>query len=1298
MPSKSTQLSFDALEDRCMPSAVPTDLTVVLPTDVRQQILMHTDPASTFTVEIQAEQTILDSIQSRVNSTEALLQTVQEDLSAATTQRMSLEESLQNVRSTLDVAQGNLVPLQQEVATLQNSLLIVNADIARTDLQIMQTKNHITALQAEIQVLQTDIARLNMLLQKARSKDRLTISRQITADKNRITVDQSLIRKDQTTLTTLEASRSILITQQTNLTVALQDAVLRQDAAAFNVTALQTQCADLEAQLQHLEDTIDGLHSTLLSHQQSLLDAQTQYAAEQQKIEEMTHFAERAVAEEQMRYRQAFDAVFAEMAADHVQSAPLLFEAIGRPRMDVRLQCQPGGFLISVRYRSPSDAVTFAIPNTNIRATNTHLGGVSDAMVYLGTGNQLLSEEGMLPLQMIDASGTIVETTWLEYKWHPSRPEDQWRLVTAPDRFWEEVSLASVESEPIATDLKILRTEGPNVLLLFSSPSDVSHLEIEGMGGLLTQNITLHPGGTAGTIVSLTLNADHRAGDYDLLLRNRVMGFVANRVTLHWEPGARQVSVVNTADVWTPTVRTPENSSQPNGFAASIVDVLQDVADEALLQEIQAASSSFDSRVRSIDLSNGFFIEQQMQQLFEKSSFFISRDDMLARMRAANPQTFPVDEAAWLRTECLNQGLPESVLLDRLRAQQAADFAFYNSAYDGYTGVLGQLLKDAIHVIATLSEGTQGERELRDWFAGEYTLLSCRGGVGYMRWIGINLPDRERCLQEGVHLFQTQQSTFLSLQTRDQEMTDTPHVSGEVREAERIARLRKLEETIVHRNAADGFGPGELTESEQVRMDRIHRRVETILMTSTDPRAVAVRTALGTTGITAWSEYIVTRIAETGIDARGDGLGHAIVSSRQVASLDSLFGSGVTVGGSVIDAGLSPEELIIAQTPELWRDDRLGNPFKDATLNTGNTVGGIAYGLAQRLLGGQEDFRLAVVHKAQQLLGISATELLKITVHDPFAFTRGFQRALAHAGWSHLFITTPDSSESRAGTDRTVYDGGSVRVTWDLPADHPEILQVRLYFINNALTGHQASEAPLASPGANDHFANIPVSAFGQCGENFAVKVAVWFKNGTTFGMTTEGFSVTEIGIDKNALENLPEPNRKIVEYLRGVVLPTLIEKSPTEQVAMEPVGVECKVWVQINLMNEVFVGSKIPEIPKTDITAYYKWLLTGADDEDVITVKSVIHNPDSFDLNSDVKLFSETVLPGDIIQVSMRYSDGTIGPHTFVVDKMDESGVWIFDANWQRDLKIMYHYIPFESVSKFIAYSVYRIKNDYQN
>lgn len=141
----------------------------------------------------------------------------------------------------------------------------------------------------------------------------------------------------------------------------------------------------------------------------------------------------------------------------------------------------------------------------------------------------------------------------------------------------------------------------------------------------------------------------------------------------------------------------------------------------------------------------------------------------------------------------------------------------------------------------------------------------------------------------------------------------------------------------------------------------------------------------------------------------------------------------------------------------------------------------------------------SMANAVEWTLGISAKSILELSQETPEVFTRGLRRLFENAGYDYLFSDASSAFAKAplngARVDKDHYDGGVIKLTWDLPADiEPEnYLHANIYLID-AATGAKIDEN--ATPIGGDIAAlstSIHVSKLRSKGiPSVAFKIVLW--------------------------------------------------------------------------------------------------------------------------------------------------------------------------------------------------------------
>ncbi|MDD5469953.1 MAG: hypothetical protein PHO92_04125, partial [Candidatus Peribacteraceae bacterium] len=207
------------------------------------------------------------------------------------------------------------------------------------------------------------------------------------------------------------------------------------------------------------------------------------------------------------------------------------------PRM--LLTVSGGGF--DVRFRSPYDVTCFQVFAVRNKATGdkwcigeetvSHPGGQPDGAWGWSSGKALLQNPEIKDIEVVmwcGAKGDKVADRAVG-----SISYGKLSLHT-PQSAWEDILAEQRIESVVQPELKVLKIEGPNVLVHITSPANQSVVNIGG-SGLLATRTQRHEGGTPSAIMQVTMNAGNPRGTYAIQLMNVPNGLVLDSIPVRWD-------------------------------------------------------------------------------------------------------------------------------------------------------------------------------------------------------------------------------------------------------------------------------------------------------------------------------------------------------------------------------------------------------------------------------------------------------------------------------------------------------------------------------------------------------------------------------------------------------------------------------------------------------------------------------------------------------------------------------------------------------------------------------------------
>ncbi|MFA5273419.1 MAG: LamG-like jellyroll fold domain-containing protein [Candidatus Peribacter sp.] len=345
--------------------------------------------------------------------------------------------------------------------------------------------------------------------------------------------------------------------------------------------------------------------------------------------------------------------------------------------------------------------------------------------------------------------------------------------------------------------------------------------------------------------------------------------------------------------------------------------------------------------------------------------------------------------------------------------------------------------------------------------------------------------------------------------------------------------------------------------------------------------------------------------------------------------------------------------------------------------------------------------------KIEAVTGVNALGLYGLARHADYErFTDGMRYLFTQAGFGHIFLPYGPVNQLQPLTAsladaQGTYLNGCIRVGLDHALLAGAIKSIQVY-ASGSLNGteiHLGSQ-PIAVTDPNKLFIDAPVAEIGRrmAIANYAgpvyIKVAAWLPEKETDGVTPKHLTSVIAGVDvrwdgtfdngikdpstfstKNGdllteeqvkavrdalafddLASLPTGNRQILQRLiddylnsgqlrydtEGYVGPKGFELEST----ILHGGGQCKEWVYNLIENATGVT-----VPLNDEADYAKW------EEKTDARIKMVEKPTSNKLSDQV----QSLRSGDIIQMNWK----NVTPHTMVVGKIEEDGIWVFDSNW---------------------------------
>ncbi len=442
-----------------------------------------------------------------------------------------------------------------------------------------------------------------------------TISAEASAQfsENRVVIHNREYNNGGATLSTLD-NVQFWTEQEVAGSGATPEALLQQqEALQSEEAALLLQIQNIEQQLQalqrdfqdlaivqwSLEEQIGALSQQLAEARASLADAGAVSLTEEitQAIQEET---QTMVMEEERR------------------TADAERPAIPYARIFVTTQEQEHRTDVSVRYRSPGDSSYLEVRSGERviqSAVLSHPGGTADSthMFFIDrTQPNATHFDGGFEITLWDSPEKRQVLDRVEGSMRPSQNRVS---ISTTQPAWEYLEAGRIAENPLAPDLRVAKIEGPNVLLAIQSPFDESSVGIDG-GGMLSSRSITHEGGTAESLVELTINGKLKTGDYTINFSSRSLPL--DSVLVHWDKEQKTLTLAHPETEGIPEYGTPA--------------------------------------IQSIDISHQGLANLQKLHLYETSSLFVSVEQMLQGLQKRYPPSLSqksYNESANSQTENL---------------------------------------------------------------------------------------------------------------------------------------------------------------------------------------------------------------------------------------------------------------------------------------------------------------------------------------------------------------------------------------------------------------------------------------------------------------------------------------------------------------------------------------------------------------------------------------------------------------------------------------------------------------------
>ncbi|WP_197995017.1 Ig-like domain-containing protein [Gimesia panareensis] len=343
-------------------------------------------------------------------------------------------------------------------------------------------------------------------------------------------------------------------------------------------------------------------------------------------------------------------------------------------------------------------------------------------------------------LTLTDAEGNVNDRTFIN---------------TTPERLKTQLPW-----DAILPSVQLLAFDGATALVLFTTPSDSTRIEVSSGGALSYAEYDL-PGGTEFQIAEVTVKSDH-SGNFGLGLKDRATGFTQAGVSVTWNASTRELSA-DESYFWN---EESYLDLLPLAAEASIADSIASVFQaESWTQAVDEAIASFESTIDSVSLSNSSLWQPQRDELFVHSVYYVERDEYVLDLESKNPEWFPEDRDAYI-DQLWEQGgkaFPRGHYEDDFLYQQNQIRNDYHEQYNSYWNGVGELLQRAVEAVVSIRLGEPESTVIA-------SLQDQLDRTGFPDYIG--KPGMTELLREANRLFHEERGFLTKWQQEDQKLTD----------------------------------------------------------------------------------------------------------------------------------------------------------------------------------------------------------------------------------------------------------------------------------------------------------------------------------------------------------------------------------------------------------------------------------------------------------------------------------------------------------------------------------------------
>ncbi len=633
--------------------------------------------------------------------------------------------------------------------------------------------------------------------------------------------------------------------------------------------------------------------------------------------------------------------------------------------------------------------------------------------------------------------------------------------------------------------LAIVECRGPNAVLRFSSPYDASRIEIDG-GGILSVSVVTHEGGTAGTLTSVTIRAENRAGEYAIRLVEPMTGRVLQSLPVRWD--CTSLIPLHSEDVWTAEDYVAELGARQL-VPAITGDLAEDVRREVQLEALyvlaeqkMAAERSTLQAVASFHIENSVVRANLTSDLLVQSGLFLplTRAEQLFYER--NPQYLPGNlqrtiDHEWQASPGFSRGQIQDRIISRLQdllARVARGANAYNSDLQNI------IFPAALQVMEGVRRG-EPEAPLRAAFEATLRCLSNVRTAELCSLTGFKIPSEGTILVaartalfsacQTVAYYQGEDSRMQMEAQREYErdlqaqwvvaLEDSERLARGGMEGERVPRdvaLRNQQIWIAH---MDAVRAGQRIADAAVQQNRSQQRatrlVAAALEAQADRHAQVALAAAGETNIQRDRQEVVDAlyVALTPELARTVDAEVLRIHAEHPDDPDT--------------AAVLSEQYVLTQARDLYLGAELGGMAEDLGYGVQaniQTVAGRIFSLAVRQLRAADTpaQRDTIAQWVEQKTGIPAAKILGRVEYSGELFrddlmTLGLKRLFEEAQLGSVFMQEWDAPVQAATDKFTGKNGlpGALTAYRTFPAESvPADTVVRVRFNVNLPSFHHA--------------------------------------------------------------------------------------------------------------------------------------------------------------------------------------------------------------------------------------------------